>query len=201
MRKIILAACAVAATAFAPGFASAGEAYPWRHHAAPYTFVFGNDIDQHQQTRLRADGSLTGYLYIQLTGVVTQDGYPVATHTNCASAPERCIVGWTIDGKPARATFLQHPMHDHPLFAVMRADIPQPGSYSHFHWLGMAMPHHLAQGYLMQLVAQNRFCFIHHDVGAATAGLGCQANGGLKVERGVDIATHLNIVPAAAHAM
>jgi len=200
MRKTFLLGGAAAAL-FAAGLAQAGDAYPWRGHAAPFPFLFGNDIDGHQQTRLRADGSLTGYLYVQQTGVVTKDGYPVASHANCATAPDSCIVGWTIDGKPTRAMVYQQPMHDHPLFTVSRADIPQPGSYSHFHWTGMAMPHYMADGYLLQLVAQNRFCFIHHDAGSATSGMSCQDNGGLKVERGVDLATHLNVVPVLSHGM
>lgn len=48
------------------GFGSASAAgYPWKNHAAPYDFLFGNDIDTHQQTRLQQDGSLSGYFYIR----------------------------------------------------------------------------------------------------------------------------------------
>ena len=43
-------------------------------------------------------------------------------------------------GKPQAATFLYQPMHDHPVFLVSRPDIPQPGSYVHFHWYGPVMP-------------------------------------------------------------
>ena len=53
--------------------------YPWKNHAAPYNFLFGNDIDTHQQTRLEKSGSLSGFFYIKFTGIDTSDGYPVAT--------------------------------------------------------------------------------------------------------------------------
>lgn len=174
----------------------AAEKYPWRQHERPFSFVFGNAIDGHQQTRLERDGSLKGYLYIYYTGIVTKDRYPVATHADCNTAID-CSVGWTIKGLPASATLVREPMHDHLLFVVGRADIPQPGSYSHFHWTGMAMPMHQmpASGYLLELTATNRFCFIHHGVEAALSAATCRDNGGVAVERGVDIATHLNITP------
>lgn len=183
------------------GSAHAGGMYPWRNHAHPYSFVFGNDLDTHQQADLRGDGSLRGYLYVAYTGTVTSDGHAIATHVNCNSAPERCFVGWTFEGLPARATFYQHPMHDHPLFAMPRAQIPQPGSYSHFHWIGAAMPHYLAEGYVLQLTAKNRFCFVHHGADQASSAATCEQNGGVVVSPGIDLATHLNIVPGAPGGM
>ena len=196
----LLIGAALAAAGLAP--AHAGEGYPWRQHAPPFDFQFGNDIDTHQQTRLDRAGNLSGFFYIRYTGVVTKDRYPVATHVDCNSAPD-CVVGWMLDGKPVKAAFLHHPMHDHPIFAMGRADIPQPGSYSHFHWLGQAMPQMNlpADGYVLQLSAINRFCFIHHMADAATSAASCRDNGGVAVEVGGDIATHLNISPAAAHGM
>jgi hypothetical protein len=174
----------------------AAEMYPWRDHQRPFSFVFGNDIDGHQQTRQSSDGSLDGYLYIQTTGVVTKDKLPVATHANCSAAGADCIVGWRIDGKPSHAKLVHQPMHDHPVFLIDRADIPQPGAHVHFHWTGMTMPmpHLSVPGYLLQLTAVNRFCFIHHGAEAAMEAMSCRDNGGIKVERGVDTATHLNIV-------
>ena len=68
--RILLGAAAL----FAFSGVNAGDMYPWRNHAAPYPFQFGNDIDTHQQSRLRVDGSLWGFLYIRYTGVVTADG-------------------------------------------------------------------------------------------------------------------------------
>ena len=175
--------------------AQAAEMLPWRQHQAPFGFVFGNGIDGHQQSRQGADGNLAGYLYVRYTGVVTQDGYRVATHVDCDAVAD-CSVGWTLRGKPASAKLVQEPMHDHPVFWIGRADIPQPGSYALFHWTG-EMPAALgtnADGYLLELTAVNRLCFIHHSAEQATAGATCRDNGGVAVERGIDIATHLNIV-------
>jgi hypothetical protein len=182
--------------------AQAAEMYPWRQHRAPYDFLFGNDIDTHQQTSLGQDGKLTGYFYIEYTGVVTKDNYRVATHVNCDSVTD-CSVGWTINAQPSSAKLVGQPMNDHPVFWLPRADIPQPGSYAHFHWIGMAMPmpYVSADGYLLQLTAVNSFCFIHHGAEAATSAATCRDNGGVNVDRGVDISTHLNIVPDDPAAM
>ena len=87
----------------------AAEMYPWREHQPPFTFVFGNEIDGHQQTRQRSDGILDGYLYVQYTGGVTKDNLPVATHANCSLAGADCVVAWKIDGKPASANWSASP--------------------------------------------------------------------------------------------
>jgi hypothetical protein len=197
MLKAIGFTLAAAATLAGATAAQADDLITWRDHAAPFSFRFGNHIDTHQQTRLARDGSLMGFFYVSHTGVVTKDGYKVATHVDCNARPD-CVVGWLLAGVPAKATFLFHPMHDHPIFHVPRAQIPQPGSYSHFHWLGEAMPQPglPVDGYMLRLVATSRFCFIHHGAGGATPALDCVDNGGVKVDLGVDIATHLNILPA-----
>lgn len=190
--------CALAAITFLSTTTAvcAAEGVPWRQHEQPFSFVFGNAIDGHQQTRVGRDGRLDGYLYVQYTGVVTQDGLPVATHVDCGMAGARCSVGWHIDARPSRAKLVLQPMHDHPVFWLPRADLPQPGSYAHFHWTGMTMPMPYLDvpGYLMQLTAANSFCFIHHGAEAASSALSCRDNAGLAVRRGVDIATHLNVV-------
>lgn len=175
----------------------AAHAAPWRQHEAPFDFVFGNEIDNHQQTRKAADGSLSGFLYVRHTGVLTLDGYPVATHADC-DVQAHCRVGWLLDGRPASATFLYQPMHDHAVFLVARADIPQPGSHAHFHWLGAAPAQQQpASGYLLQLRAVDRFCFVHHGAESASPARSCRDNGGVAVDPGIDIATHLNIVGSA----
>ena len=177
------------------GTGSAAAFYPWRNHVAPFPFLFGNDIDTHQQTQLKKDGSLSGYFYIHFTGIVTKDGYPVATHVDCNTSA--CAVGWTLDGEPGAATFLYQADDDHPVFLVSRADIPQPGAYAHFHWLSsMPAAGAVASGYLLQLTAVDTFCFIHHGADSAQASKTCRENGGIAVNRGIDIATHLNIVPS-----
>lgn len=107
-----------------------------------------------------------------------------------------CSVGWTFTGKPRDAAFLYHPMDDHPVYLIDRSEIPQPGAYAHFHRVGKD-EHSSGAGYLLQLVAVQRFCFIHHDADGADATKTCQENGGVAVEPGLDIATHLNIETSA----
>lgn len=177
----------------------ANDLYPWNNHAAPYSFLFGNDIDAHQQTQLLPDGSLSGFFYIVFTGVVTRDGYRVATHVDC-NTTSACTVGWTLSGQPRNGIFLYQVGTDHPVFLVNRQDIPEPGAFSHFHWLdyeGTLPPAGVsAPGYLLQLTAVDTFCFIHDLTTAnkAVKKYTCRANGGIAVNLGTDIATHLNIV-------
>jgi hypothetical protein len=198
--RILFASAALALTTF--GSANAADLYPWRNHEPPFNFFFGNEIDTHQQTRVTRDGSLFGFFYIAFTGIQTKDHYPVATHVDC-NASASCTVGWTLNGKPISATFLYQTMEEHPVFLVNRADITEPGSPSHFHWLGavMPMPRQTVNGFLLQLTAVDRFCFIHHGAGAATAAATCRQNGGVNVDPGGDIATHLNIVASAPPGM
>jgi len=125
----------------------------WQNHAPPYTFLFGNYLDTHQETRLKNNGDLYRYLYITWTGDRTEDGDPIAEHcTTDADYAAGCFVGWTIKAKPCieevnecRAMFFYH-LHDHPVWMIgprkvdeqlrgTRDMIPQPGSYTHLHWL------------------------------------------------------------------
>ncbi len=168
--------------------------FPWNEHAVPFTFLFGNEFDGHQLSRLAPDRTLQGLLYIEFTGTLTKDGYRVASHSDCNAA--HCTVGWTFNGRPLSATLLSHEEHDHPLFLVDRVDIPQPGAFSHFHWLGeLPMPGETTTGYVLQLLAVDRFCFIHHEAASAMASRTCRQNGGVKVNLGFDVASHANIVP------
>ena len=173
--------------------AAATDLYPWRNHASPFGFVFGNEIDGHQQTRQARDGSLFGFFYVRFTGVVTRDRYPVASHVDCNAYPD-CTVGWTLNGKPTQATYLYQVGHEHPVFLVSRPDLPQPGAHAHFHWLGQLAFTQAQPGYLLQLTAVDRFCFIHHGAEGATPDRTCRDNGGINVDAGIDMATHLNIV-------
>ena len=74
-----------------------------------------------------------------------------------------------------------------PVWLVDRTDIPQPGSYAHFHWLDAAEePSGLRRGicyrgYFLELQAIESFAFEH-------------GNELIPVRPGIDIATHVNIV-------
>jgi hypothetical protein len=130
----------------------------WGDHAAPFSFLFGNHIDTHQETRLFTNGknagNLKGWLYVFDSGERLADGTPVLRH--CTS-PEHyaagCVAGWRVEAVPCidevngcRATFLYHD-DDHPIWLFgarvdmqgnlrgSRTQLVQPGSYSHFHWL------------------------------------------------------------------
>lgn len=197
----------ISAIAFAiASLAFAGEAqatgYPWTNHASPYDFVFGNDFDTHQQTRPTRAGGLSGFLYIHYNGDVTADGLPVATHDDCAIVA--CDVGWLLQGAPAIAAFQYQVDDDHPVWLVDRRDIPQPGAYAHFHWLGGATPPTMMKGdvkagYLLELRAVASFCFVHDR---AVGGTGtCDDRGGVAVGPGIEIATHVNIVGSAPPGM
>ncbi len=194
MKKLIIMLTTLVLSLLGAGSATATDLYPWNNHAAPFTFLFGNEIDLHQQTRLTKSGDLFGFFYIEFTGVVTKDRYRVATHVDC-NAVSDCTVGWALNGQPVNATFLYHVEPDHPVFLVNRADIPEPGAHAHFHWLGgMPAPGQSVSGYLLQLTAVDSFCFIHHGADGASGNKTCRDNGGVAVNLGIDIATHLNIV-------
>jgi hypothetical protein len=65
----------------------------------------------------------------------------VLTMTSVAGITVDCKVGWLMRGKPSGAKFLFHSDvngNDHPVWLLNRVDIPQPGSYTHFHWITSA---------------------------------------------------------------
>lgn len=117
-------------------------------HDRPFEFLFGNHIDTHQETKLRVKrgkpASLFGFFYIIFTGAIDPaSGLPVARHPQGAPDEEcgvdvDCVAGWIMHGKPGAAKFLYHSGvngNDHPVWLVNRVQIPQPGSYTHFHWI------------------------------------------------------------------
>ena len=190
-------------------------------HDAPYDFFFGNHIDTHQETKLKIKNdnpvSLKGFFYIIFTGDTdTVSGLPIARHPRGAGHDEECgaddidcVAGWLIDAVPAKAKFLFHSGvngNDHPVWMVNRVDIPQPGSFTHFHWIATTSSDPRAAtdvpaecdvemaseldnnaenvvcpGWLMQIKAIKKFAFDH---------------GGeiVPVSPGIDNATHLNLV-------
>jgi len=129
-------------------------------HDAPYNFLFGNHIDSHQETKIKMKRgnpvSLKGFFYIIFTGDYTDKGLPIAEHpsgSECEDEKDReedrqkdreedevdCVVGWLIKAVPGKAKFLYHSGvngNDHPVWMVNRVDIRQPGSFTHFHWIG-----------------------------------------------------------------
>ena len=192
MKRRMTIISAVAALFVGTGSAAAAGFFTWSDHAAPLDFEFGNEIDGHQQSQLRRNGELAGFLYVRFTGVTTADGYRVASHVDCNAMPG-CSVGWTLLGKQRDAAFLFHDMDDHPVFLIDRSEIPQPGAFAHFHRVG---PDHASSGsgYMLQLVAVDKFCFLHHEADQADASKTCLENGGVAVTPGIDVASHLNIV-------
>lgn len=171
-------------------------------------FIFGNHIDTHQSTAID-DNELKGTFNISFTGEFNGNGVPVAKHCDLNTPPDKCVVGWKLKGKPGEATFVYHNM-DHPVWIVdTRDDIPQPGAYSHFHWItmesndtrevndmrcnvpkaGMLQRGARCPGYFLQLKAVRTFVFLH-------------GNDEVLIKKGIDLASHLNIItsldPSAA---
>ena len=133
----------------------------WSDHARPYSFLFGNHIDTHQELFLWPfnvfiynKGDLSGWLYVFDSGETLDDGTPVLKHcTKQEHYDQGCVAGWRLHGKPCieeanscRAMFLYHD-DDHPVWLVnpsvdqqgnvrgSRQPIYQPGSFTHMHWL------------------------------------------------------------------
>lgn len=131
-------------------------------HDPPFDFLFENHIDTHQENNLKTNKntgdpvSLFGKFYIIFTGETDlASGLPVARHPRGLASDgsdERCgitvdcVTGWEMRGIPGAAKFVSHSGvngDDHPLWLVNRAEeagapgmvIPQPGSFTHFHWI------------------------------------------------------------------
>lgn len=181
---------------------------------------------------------LRGSFYIIFTddkgeplGIDLASGLPIARHprgTNkdhdetCGVSPNIvCVVGWRMRGLPGAAKFISHNGvngDDHPIWMVNRAEeesapapgmvIPQPGSYTHFHWvtrssidpratlvldecdkqkagqledLEPTAVNEVCQGWFLQITARKNFAFKH---------------GGeiIPVRKGIDNRSHLNTV-------
>ena len=193
-------------------------------HAPPRDFLFGNHIDTHQETKIKLDKngnpvSLSGFFYIIFTGETDLDsGLPIARHPRGASHNEvcgvddiDCVKGWNMTGVPAEAKFLYHEGvygDDHPVWRISRPDIPQPGSYTHFHWIttssndpgaisvqpacdkqnasqlenqAPSATNEICAGWLLEIRATRSFAFQHG--GELTP-----------VRPGIDNASHLNLV-------
>jgi hypothetical protein len=148
------------------------ESYPWRDHAPPFDFLFGNHIDIHQQSKILGSGALQGFFYIRFTGNFI-NGYPEAVHGQDTG-------GWNIRGIPIKAKLVEL---SPPTWCVDDADFPQQKGYTHFNWLGLPEDEsslsigQTYNGYLMKLTARDTFFF-----------------GGFIVTPGIDFNSHNNIV-------
>jgi len=193
---------------------------PWPSRAASINdFIFGNHIDTHQNTTLKVINGepirLRGDFLIIFTGETDPaSGLPVARHPEGAAQNEECAVdvdcevGWDIKAFPGEAKFLFHTGangEDHPVWLVNRIQIPQPGSYTHFHWITSSSNDPRANevpfecnaqnagnlvtlaedvtcpGWFLQITAVQSFAFKH-------------GNEIVPVIRGEDNATHLNLL-------
>ena len=186
MKKLLLAISLTAlilAVSATVTFADGG--YPWRDHAPPYDYLFGNHIDTHQQSKEIGGDKLQGFLYIRYTGDVTEDGVPIAEHGNCSMSGD-CEVGWVMQCIAAEAEYCGHRMGQHPTWAVDPDAMPRQPGFTHFHWEGA--PEHaggltvgeVREGYVLRLIARNHFLFRHH--------------GGFDITPGIDYESHANIV-------
>ena len=190
----------------------------------PKDFLFGNHIDTHQEAKLKLTKddkpkSLSGSIYIIFTGDIDPvSGLPIARHPRGASEGEDCndkatgcVEGWKMKGVPGVAKFLYHRGvngDDHPVWMVDRVDIPQPGSYTFFHWITRTSndPRYddvlpacdknnagqleseapsavdaYCQGWFLEIKAKKKFAFQH-------------GNEIIPVNKGDDNSSHLNLV-------
>ncbi len=169
MKKLIFSGLLLALFVSFTGSARAasGSSYPWNDHAAPYTYLFGNHIDTHQQSQFMDGGQIQGYLYIRYTGQ-TINGVPVAEHSDCSMDPSSCLVGWQIQGVSAQATAVSFDSMGMAQFCASASTLRNISGYTHFHWIGdpmMDMDIQLNQpytGYLLKLTARSTFYFNHH---------------------------------------
>ncbi len=107
--------------------------FPWRNHTSDFNFVFGNLIDNHQQTRLLPNSMLQGFIYIQFTGEMIDD-IPVARRANCEDPDLDCRVGWEVIGIPVQGATL---VNKGPrLWSFAEGSLPTDPEFVHFHWTG-----------------------------------------------------------------
>ncbi len=124
MKKFISSLIALGLCIVVAGLASAGGRI-FQEHANPYSFLFGNNFDTHQETRLTNKGDLKGFFYIRFIEEFDEaSGLPIAPHCNDSTDPADCFSGWLIVGKPCipeynncAAAFMYH-FRDHPYWLI-----------------------------------------------------------------------------------
>ena len=91
MKKLISSSIALGLCIVVAGLASASGRI-FKEHANPYTFLFGNNIDTHQETRLTNKGYLRGFFYIRFIDKFDEaSGLPIAPHYNDSTDPAECF--------------------------------------------------------------------------------------------------------------
>ena len=160
------------------------QSYPWQNHAPPFDLLFGNRMDQHQQSKSEGQDRLSGFLYIDFTGETNEDGVPKAKHVNCNEPNSECTVGWTLQGIQRSATLLEQGEGGPPQWCIDEESWPIAQGYTHFHWIreggGAGEGEHSGlqvgeeyTGYLIKLTARTTFVFQHageHDQGGEPGG-------------------------------
>jgi hypothetical protein len=124
-RYIVAVLTALALVVAGIGTVSA-QGLPWSDHSPPFSFLFGNHIDMHQQSKTLGNGGLQGFFYIHFTGEAV-NGIPVAMHGQDS-------VGWVIDGAPASVRLVSKMP---PTWCVDPGQMPKAPGYTHFHWVGL----------------------------------------------------------------
>jgi len=160
---LMLLTSALVQAAPRPGDVGPGDR--WQQNPYDFTFGNHIDthVQLRLKTKMGMPDSLSGSFYIIFTdsngvpiGTDPVSGLPIARHPRgadhdevCGTSPNiTCVVGWYMDGVPGNAKFVSHSGingDDHPLWLVNRAVegtapaadmvIPQPGSFTHFHWI------------------------------------------------------------------
>ncbi len=157
MKKTIVTLTMLTLSLWSTGSALAGG-YPWRDHAPPFDFTFGNDFDMHQQSQELGTGELQGFQYIKFTGV-SPEGYPIAVHGPAT-------VGWIMHGIPGMAMLVQFDPMGHHLWLVDPADLPRQAGYVHFHWVGGPLTPgdvgNTFEGFFLKHTAISTFFFMPH---------------------------------------
>jgi len=148
--------------------------YPWRNHAPPFDFSFGNMINSHQQSRIDSNSVLHGFIYIHDTSEITEEGFPIAEKAHCPT--QDCQVGWVVKGLPITATLVSKGPR---IWLVNPNDLPVEPGYTHFHWVGVPhSPHDLVigqeyPGILMKRLAVSTFYWLGGNGQGGSSGGGC----------------------------
>jgi len=148
--------------------------YPWRFHAPPFDFSFGNMINSHQQSSIDSNNVLHGFIYIHDTSEIAEEGIPIAEKAHCPT--QDCRVGWVVKGVPITATLVSKGPR---IWLVNPNDLPVEPGYTHFHWVGD--PHSpqdlvIGQDYpgiLMKRLAVSTFYWLGGNGKGGSGGGGC----------------------------